>query len=98
MSRSYKVLLCPTGDHFFIRTVGDLTTDQKEKKQAEHKIQAGETNHCENSVAITHHFAVAVSRVKKAVDQPWLTSQFCRHPAQCVGNVGKGECQHQHPE
>src|ERR1700722_1511326 len=98
MSRSYKVLLSTAGNHFFVRTVADLTTDQKEKEQTEDKIKAGEANQREDSVAVAHHFAVAVACVKKAVDQPWLTSKFGRHPAQRVGDVRKGECQHQHPE
>src|SRR6516164_370966 len=107
MSRSYKLLLStaadasfvPTADDpFFVWPVADLTTKEKEKEQAEHKIKAGEAHQRKNGVAVAHHFAVAVARVKKAVDQPWLTSQFGRHPAQSVSNVRKGKCQHQHPE
>src|SRR5215469_8346123 len=107
MSRSYKLLLSTGGDHslvsmaddpFFVRTVADLTTNEKEKEQTEHKIKAGEAHQRENGIAVAHHFAVAVARVKKAVDQPRLTSQFRRHPAQSVSNVRKGKCQHQHPE
>src|SRR5260370_10861690 len=98
MSRSYKRLLSAAGKRFFVRTVGALTTDQKEKEPTENKIEPGETNQRENGVAVGHHFTVAVARVKKAVDQPWLTSQFGRHPAQCVSDVRKGKRQHQHPE
>src|SRR5215831_3947095 len=107
MSRSYKLLLSTGGDHclvsmaddpFFLGAVADLTTNEKEKEQTEHKIKAGEAHQRENGVTVAHHFAVAVARVKKAVDQPWLTSQFGRHPAQSIGNVRKGKCQHQHPE
>src|SRR5262245_21717187 len=98
MSRSYKRLLFAAGNQLFARTVADLTTDQKEKEQTEHKIQADEANQRENGVAVAHHFTVAVAREKKAVDQPWLTSQFGRHPAQCVSDVWKGKRQHQHPE
>src|SRR5262245_21645303 len=98
MSRSYEGLLSRPDSHFFVRAVADLTTDQNEKKQAEHKIKADEAKQGENGVAVAHYLAVAVARVKEAVDQPWLASQFGSHPAQCIGNVWIGKRQHQHPQ
>ena len=78
--------------------MADLTTDQVKKEQTEYKIETDEANQRENRVAVAHHFAVAVARVKKAVDEPWLATQFGRHPAQGVGDVRKGKRQHQYPE
>ena len=68
MSRSYKRLLSAVGNHFFVRAVLDLTTYKIEKQQAEHEIQAGKANQCEDGVAVAHHFALAVARAKKAID------------------------------
>src|SRR5258705_8649005 len=97
MPQSYERLLSAAGNHFF-RTVAYLPADEIEKEQTEYKIETGETNQRKNGVAITHHFAVAVSRVKETVDQPRLTSQFCCHPTQRVGDVRKGKREHQHPK
>src|SRR6266404_4708039 len=98
MSRSWKGHFATAGNRFLVRTTADLTTDQKEKEQAEHEVKAGEAKQREKGGAIAHHFAVAVARAKEAVDQPRLASQFGCHPAQGVGDVRKGECQHEHPE
>src|SRR6267154_1694889 len=88
----------PAANSFFVRPVADLTTDQKEKEQTENKIETDKTNQREDSVAVTHDFAVAVARPKEAVDQPGLPAQFGRHPPQCVGDVRKGKRQHQYPQ
>ena len=77
------------GESFVVGTVADLTAGEIEKKQAEHKVQSREADQRENRVAIAHDFAVPVARVKKAIDQPWLSAQFGRYPAQRVSDVGK---------
>src|SRR6516164_7529111 len=62
------VLLSGADDHCFVRTAADLTTLQKKKEQTEHKIDADEANQRKNCAAAAHHFAVAVARLKNAVD------------------------------
>src|SRR5215510_3444668 len=76
----------------------EFPTSQIQEEQTEHKIESGETNQRENRVAIAHHFAVAVTGVKEAVDQPWLASQFRSHPPQDVRDVREGKCEHQNPK
>src|SRR5882762_7804056 len=73
-------------NNFFVRPVADLTTDQKEKKQTENKIETDKANQREDSVAVAHDFAVSIARPKEAVDQPGLPTQFGRHPSQRVGD------------
>ena len=100
MSRSYQHLLSHARQLQLLSfgTVADLATDQAEKEQTEHKIEAGEADQREDRVAAAHYFAVAIARAKQSVDQPRLASQFGGHPTQSVGDVGKGKRQHQHPE
>src|ERR1700756_1704733 len=103
------MLLCMPDDHFsavgpglenqfVFRTVPDLTSNQIEKDQTQHKVKADEAYQRENSVPASHYFAVAVAGVKKPVNQPRLTTEFSCHPAHCVGNVRKGKGQQKRPQ
>src|ERR1700751_2405742 len=103
------MLLCRPDEHpsavgpgvenqFFFRTVPALASDQIEKEQTQHKVKADEAYQRENSVPAIHYFAVAVTGVKKPIDQPRLTTEFSCHPAYCVGDVRKRKRQHQRPE
>src|ERR1700739_1700427 len=103
------MLLCRPDDHFsavgpgvenqfVFRTVPDLTSNQIEKEQTQHKVKADEAYQRENSVPAIHDFAVAVAGVKEPVDQPRLTTEFSCHPAHDVADVRKRKRQHQHPE
>ena len=83
---------------FFSGSVTDLATDQKQKQQAKHKIEADEADQREHRIAAAHDLAVALGRTKQAVDQPGLTAQFGGHPSKRVGDVWKWEREHQHPE
>src|SRR5262249_50876331 len=98
MSRSWRRLLSLFGWQGVTGSVTDLATDQSQKQQTEHKIEAGEADQGEHRVAATDYSAITVRRAKETVDQPGLASQLRRHPSQSVGDVGKGEREHQHPE
>src|SRR6476619_1278216 len=98
MSRSYRSLLMRCTQHFVTWPVTDLASDQKQKQQAKHKIEADEADQREHRIAAAHNLAVALGRTKQAVDQPGLTAQFGGHPSKRVGDVWKWECEHQHPE
>src|SRR5262249_35004257 len=98
MSRSYRRLLSLYGRYGVTGSVTDLATDQNQKQQTEHKIEVDEADQSEHRVAAADYSAIAVRRVKETVDQPGLASQLRRHPPQRVGEVGKWEREHQHPE
>src|SRR4029079_18929768 len=80
------------------RTVSDFSTDQRQKKHSEHKVEPRETNQREQGCARVHRSACAVGRPQDAVDEPGLASQLRRHPPGCRGDVRKREGQHQCPE
>src|ERR1700688_4168595 len=98
MWRSYRRLLSRSCWWDVTGSATDLATDQTEKQHTEYEIKADEADEGEHRVAAANDFASAVRRAKEAVDQPGLASQLRRHPPQRVGDVGKWERQHQHPE
>src|SRR5271170_3781265 len=98
MPRSYGRLLSVYGRYGVTGSVTDLATDQKQKQQTEHRIEADEADQREHRVADANDFAIAVGCTKETVDQPGLASQLRRHPPQRVGEVRKWKREHQHPE
>src|SRR5438552_2690612 len=98
MSRSYRRLLSMPGQYGVTGSVTDLATYQKQKQHTEHKVKADKADQREQRIAAANYFAVAIGCAKKTIDQPGLASQLRRHPPQRVGDVGKWECKHQHPE
>src|SRR6516164_190853 len=62
------MFLSTAENHCFVRTAADLTTLEKKKKQTEHNVQADEANQRKDCVAAAHYLAVAVARLKNAVD------------------------------
>src|SRR5215471_12151266 len=76
----------------------DLAADQGEVEHAEHEVQASEADEREDRAALAHDVACAVARAEEAVDEPGLAAEFGGHPADCVGNKGERECEHEGPE
>src|SRR5215470_1660176 len=92
------VLLNVQRNCVFARTKPDLTSDQIEEEDTKDEVKARKADQRKDRVAVAQHFAVAVTRAKQTVGQPWLASQLGRHPTQSVRDVRKWKCQHQDPK
>ena len=61
--------------------MGNFAPYQVQEEQAKYEIEADKADQCKYDVAIADDLAKTLARLKDAIDKPWLTSQFGRHPA-----------------